>query len=264
MGTRYAVAQRLAQLLSDPMAKISATALPENADLAFPGEPAWAPARLTEAQAQRLLETANPNGRPNADVLRRRLTVSDGEPQEYWQIDFPAHISAQEAALYEAPFARLKRFAPTWQNPFAQATLRRTLGRLSRFLAMPAKADAPDWRWIEDDVLPDENLVVVARDDDFTQGILHSLPFRLWQEQLAREFSPDRIVTSFPFPWAPATPLSALTATQEENRFAIARAARSGSLDTLDAAVLGAYGWTSDLSDQAILDALAALQAQRR
>ena len=224
------------------------TALPENAGLAFVGEAAWAPAVLTTPEAMELMVTVNACGRPNADVLRRRLAVVDDEPVESWQIDFPDHFTGQEAALYEQPCTRLRERAPDsgWLNPHANPALRRALARVSRYLATPAQAGAPDWRWIEDDLLPDASLLVVARDDDFTHGVLLSQPFGVWFEAHYRRLGPGQIVESFPFPWVPATPLSALSAAQEDQRHAIARAARSGGGEPLNSAVFAAYGWPTD------------------
>jgi hypothetical protein len=240
------------------------TPLLENTGLAFPGEAAWSPALLTEREAQKFIRAANACGRPNTDVLRRRLAVVDGEPVEGWQIDFPAHFTTQEAALYEQPFALLqKRSGNVWLNPHTDSALRRALARVSRWLAMPASAVAPDWRWIEDDLLPDATLLVVARDDDFTHGVLRSSPFSAWWHIHQGSMAPDRIVESFPFPWPPATALSALTAVQEEQRHAIARAARNGNVEQLNFAVFAAYGWPADMPTDALLGAVGALALRR-
>lgn len=239
--------------------------LPENAGLAFRGEAGWPPALLTAAQARKITVAPNACGRPNTDVLRRRLAVAGGKPVEGWQIDFPDHFTAQEAALYEQPFSLLRQRATdaAWANPHAQPTLRRALARLSRFLATPADAATPDWRWIEEDLLPDASLLVVARDDDFTHGMLQSALFAGWHHAHRPRLDPVQIVESFPFPWPPATPLSALTASQEESRHAVARAARSGDLDQLNAAVFAAYGWTPERGDEECLKRLVALNRQR-
>ena len=78
--------------------------LAANAGLAFRGEAAWAPAILSGRQAEKLTSAINSCGRPNTDVLRRRLAVIEGSPFESWQIEFPDHFTAQEAALYEQRF----------------------------------------------------------------------------------------------------------------------------------------------------------------
>ena len=236
------------------------TALPENAGLAFPGESKWLPAQLAAREGQQLAAAANRCGRPNSDVLRRRLAVIDGAPTESWQIDFPAHFTDQEAALYEKPFARL---AGVWRNPHANEDLRRALGRLSRYLTMPVAAEVPDWIWVEDDLLPDASLVVVAREDDFTHGTLSSAAFATWYAAHRTKIAPDLVVESFPFPWAPATGLNALTAAQEESRHAVARAIRAGNTDQLNEAVARAYGWPPDLAADELLEKVTALHRSR-
>jgi hypothetical protein len=235
--------------------------LSENAGLAFRGEPAWAPAQLTDRPAKQLLAAANACGRPNSDVLRRRLAVVDGVPVESWAIDFPAHFTSQECALYEQPFARL---ANAGTNPHANPDLRRALARLSRYLAMPAEADVPDWIWVEDELLPDASLVAVAREDDFAHGVLSSAAFAAWYAA-HRPAAPsaDRVVASFPFPWPPATTLNALTAAQEESRHAIARAIRAGNAEQLSEATARAYGWAADLPEDELLRSLTKLHALR-
>ena len=239
--------------------------LAANAGLAYLGEAAWAPAILSGRQAEQLSTAVNPCGRPNSDVLRRRLAVVDGSPSESWQIDFPDHFTNQEAALYERPFARLQAQAPggRWLNPHAQPALRRALARVSRFLASPAQASVPDWRWIEEDLLPDATLLVVARDDDFAHGVLGSALFAVWWHAHLRLCAPVQRVESFPFPWPPATTLSALTAAQESHRHAIARASRSGKAEQLNAAVLAAYGWPAPIPDNIQLENLAELNCRR-
>lgn len=243
------------------MTKLASSPLPENAGLAFLGEVTWPPAQLTDREAKKLLAAANACGRPNIDVLRGHLAVVDGEPVESCQVDFPAYFTAQEAALYEQPFALLQKRAGTWVNPHTNPALRRALARVSRWLALPADATAPDWRWIEEELLPDASLLVVARDDDFTHGVLSSRPFALWWTQHGGQ--PVFAVESFPFPWPPATPLGALSKTQEEHRHSIVRATRAGNTDALNAAVLTAYGWAADLDDAELLEKLAALNRAR-
>lgn len=236
--------------------------LPENAGIAFLGEPGWRPALLTEREARKLISTPNACGRPNVDVLRRWLAVVDGAPAERWQIDFPAHFTIQEAMLYEQPFTRLQNRSPdTWRNPHASPDLRRALARVSRYLAMPADASIPDWRWIEEDLLPDAALLVVARDDDFTHGVLSSQVFARWWHCYQNQ--PLSAVESFPFPWAPGTALSALTKAQEEQRHAVARAARSGIVDQLNAAISAAYGWPAELDEARQVESLARLNRNR-
>ena len=258
----YAFAPPRSQIRSGPVAFLPKS-LPENTGLAFIGEAVWPAALLTDRQAQKLVSANNRCGRPNTDVLRRRLAVVDGERVEVWQIDFPDHFTQQEAALYEEPFDHLQRHAPDWKNPHANPALRRALARVSRYLAMPARADLPDWIWIEDELIPDASLVAVARDDDFTHGVLASDVFAAWHRAYGATLPPDQLIESFPLPWPPATGLSGLTATQEESRHAVARAIRAGNRAALHEAIRHAYGWPVDLPETELRDKVSALQLTR-
>ena len=53
---------------------------------------------------------ANPNGRPNADVLKPWVNGMDltRRPAGKWIIDFGWDMEEADAALYEAPFAHVK------------------------------------------------------------------------------------------------------------------------------------------------------------
>ncbi len=52
----------------------------------------------------------NPNGKPNSDVVKRRLIARDivRENQDGWLIDF-VDRSKEEAELYELPFEYVRR-----------------------------------------------------------------------------------------------------------------------------------------------------------
>ena len=89
----------------------SARALPENAGLCFLGVMKGGPFDLTEEQAKAMLSAPlNPNGRPNSDVVKRRLIGRDvvQRNQNGWLIDF-GEMSESEAALYELPFEYVRR-----------------------------------------------------------------------------------------------------------------------------------------------------------
>ena len=246
------------------------SSLPENAGLAFIGEPGWPQARLTARVAKLFAAAPNPSGRPNSDVLRNSIGLVAGKITEQPQIDFPSHFTEQEAALYREPFRQLhsRGAAPRddrawWINPHAAAELRTALARLERYLAMPVDAKTPEWSWIDSHNLPDASLLAVARDDDFTAGILQSSTFQSWWRRHSAQLPPVKIVSSFPFPWPPNKLLSALNRTQEEQRHALARAARSGNRDQIDSAVVAAYNWSNDSVDDETLAKLTQLNRAR-
>ncbi len=243
--------------------------LQENAALAFDGEPAWAAAQLMERQAKSLETARNPTGRPNADVMRHLVGVRSGQIETAIQIDFPAHFTEQEARLYEKPFQLLLRKvspgsrANWWVNPRANPALRNAIARVERYLATPRDGELPAWDWIESENLPLQTLLIVARDDDFTHGILQSRLFSLWWRTWSHQLSPLEIVESFPFPWPPRKLLSALSRVQEECRLAIARAARAGDQERINAEAASAYAISSDASDQEIVTRLKELNQRQ-
>jgi hypothetical protein len=247
----------------------SPRALSENAGLVFVGERVALTASIPPKLAERMLGTRNPHGKSNADVLRRLATAADPrQPAIHWLIDFPPEMSEREAALYEHPFHHLYRTArPTrdrwWANPYADARLRAALAKRERYLATSIGAEPPAFRWFESGIIPDDTLVAIARDDDFTHGVLQSRGVALWWRRFHSRRTPVLALASFPFPWPLFTTLNALTAAQEEQRHAIARAARGGDSGQLNAAVAAAYGWPAGLGDDELLTHLQTLYRQR-
>lgn len=243
--------------------------LRENSGLGFQGERVALTASIPPKMAERMLGTRNPHGKPNSDVLRQLVTAADPRrPAVHWLVDFPADMGEREASLYEHPFQQLHRaMRPTshrwWVNPHANERLRAALARRERYLATPIGADPPAWTWFDSAILPDETLIAVARDDDFTHGILSARPFALWWRQIHSRRTPTLAIKTYPFPWSPDKGLSELTSAQEEQRHAIARAARSGNGDALEDAVTAAYGWPGGLPDDELLRRLAALNQAR-
>ena len=234
--------------------------LRENSAFAFTGETVEAARVVPAAEARRLLASRNPTGRPNADVLREFIGVApDGTEVRRWAIDFPPTMDESEARLYVAPWTAAARAGIPPVSPHRNDALRNALARLERFLACPGADPQAGFAWIEGDVVPDESLLVWARDDDFSAGVLASRVFGAW---LAGN-PPAAALGSFPFPWPPATPLSALSRQQEELRFEVARAARNEDSAAIDDAVLRAYGWPAELTDGEILARLGALHAER-
>lgn len=225
--------------------------LADNHPFAFRGEAVARARELTAATARRVLAARNPTGKPNADVLREFIGVArDGDEVRRWTFDFPAEMTAAEARLYLQPHALLEQTGAPLATAGRDSALRNALARCERFLASPASDPQPAFAWIEGDVLPDASLVVWARDDDFSAGVLGSRAFALWGAAAGDLLGALR---SFPFPWPPATALSALSRDQEDLRFDLVRAVRREDSTAIDAAVARLYGWAPDSADDAVL-----------
>lgn len=148
--------------------------------------------------------------------------------------------------------------------------------------------------WLQAAVLPDSQIIVVARDDDYTLGVLHSRPHELWalaqgtQLETRPRYTPTTTFETFPFPRATPKQRSEISdAARELDRL------RRGWLDPeawsevrekartltnlynerpqwllnvharLDRAVLQAYGWEADLPAGELLDRLLELNLAR-
>ena len=64
--------------------------------------------------------------------------------------------------------------------------MRRALSGLSRFLVTPRVSKHRLFAWLDRDVLPDCQLIVFARADDYFFGVLHSRPHEVWALAWAR------------------------------------------------------------------------------
>ena len=157
--------------------------------------------------------------------------------------------------------------------------------------------------WIPQAVLPADPLTVFARADDYFFGVLHSKTHALWARgtgtqirvaQSGLRYTPATSFETYPLPWAPGH-----EPTDHPRVVAIAEAARrlvdlrdrwlnppeiaaaelnkrtltnlhnarptwlANAHKALDRAVCDAYGWPHDLTDDALLARLFALNAER-
>lgn len=243
--------------------------LVENTRLAYLGERMNPAFGLTEKAATQMLRLGNPHGKPNANVLREVAAAPNfRRTSRGWQIDFPADMGEEEASLYQGPFHQLARSIHHktpgwWANPSANIELRTNLARRERYLASPIDGAKPEFVWLDASLLPDSSLLVIARDDDFTHGIVQSHAFAHWWTRVHSRRTPTLAFESFPFPWPPRTALNALTAAQEEQRHALALAARGTDPAKLEAAIAAAYGWPAEQTDAELLARLVALTDTR-
>jgi len=296
-----------------------APALRENADLCFRSDEKGGPFDITAEIARPMLDAPlNPNGHPNSDVVRPYVNGLDvtRRPRGMWVIDFGVDMPLEEAALYEQPFAYVQRTvkpardavrsdrerAYWWLHRRAAPDMRRAVARLARFVATPAVAKHRIFVWCDGATIPDHQLYVFAREDDYFLGVLHARPHELWTLRTCTwlgvgndpRYTPTTTFETFPFPWVPGT-----EPTGDPRVDAIAAAARAlveqrdrwlnpdGATDAdlkartltalynarptwldlahrrLDDAVLDAYAWPRDLGDEEILGQLLALNLER-
>ena len=197
--------------------------LDRNRAVAFLGVYKNGPFDITGDLARMWLQLpANPNGRPNADVLKPRVNGMDltRRPAGNWIVDFGEDMGEGDAALYEAPFAhvvenvkpvRLDRRRERhrkywWRHGETRPGMWRALDGLPRFIATPTVSKHRLFVWLDTGVCPDHQLIVIARDDDTTFGILHSRFHEAWSLRLGTSlenrprYTPTTTFETFPFP----------------------------------------------------------------
>jgi type II restriction/modification system DNA methylase subunit YeeA len=204
-----------------------AVALPENANLCFLGVMKGGPFDLDPEQAQKMLAAPlNPNGRPNSDVVKRRLIGRDivQTNQQGWLIDF-GEMTESDAALYELPFEYVKREVKPlrdenrdrlmkqnwWLHGRTRQALRKALVGLSRCIVTPEVAKHRIFVWMSTDVVPDHKLHVIVRDDDYFFGVLQSKLHEVWTLSTCSwlgvgndpSYNSNTTFETFPFPWPP-------------------------------------------------------------
>ena len=175
--------------------------IPENTGVAFMGDTKGGPFDVPGDLAREWLSLpANPNGRPNADVLKPWVNGMDitRRPAGKWVVDFGWETSEAEAALYEAPFQHMRdNVYPKrqrnrreayrlnwWRHVEPRQGMWRALNGLPRCIVTPTLAKHRLFAWLGTSVCPDHQLIVVARDDDTTSGILHSRFHEAWSLRL--------------------------------------------------------------------------------
>ena len=174
----------------------TAQRLPENAGVSYVADVKGGKFDIPGSRAREmLLQPTNINGRPNEDVVFPWVNGLDAtrRPRDMFIIDFGVMPEA-DAAPYEVPFeyveehvqparSKVRRKAYRerwWQHVEPQMKMRELVAPLSRFIATPTLAKHRLFVWLSAPTLPDHQLIVVAREDDYTFGVLHSRAHELW------------------------------------------------------------------------------------
>ena len=199
--------------------------LARNAGVAFMGDTKGGPFDVPGDLAREWLqEPANPNGRPNSDVLAPWMNgmAITRRPADKWIVDFGWTMVKEEAALYEGPFQHAREHVYPmrrgnrresygvnwWWHVEPRQGMWKALDTLSRYIVTPTVAKHGLFAWLEARVCPDHQLIVIAREDDTTFGILHSRCHEAWSLRLGTWlgkgndslYTPATSFETFPFP----------------------------------------------------------------
>jgi hypothetical protein len=208
--------------------------LPENSGVSFQGVLQVGAFDISGVLARQWLLLPNSDDKANSDVLRPCWNGLDivRNDRDIWMIDFGCGMKEGAAAVYELPFQYVvnnvkyalaakiadweaqnrnaqhvkKQYKTWWQFLSARLEMRKALAPLSRYICTPRVAKYRLLRWADKSILPDSALVVIARADDTTFGILHSRCHELWALRLGTSledrprYTPTTTFETFPFP----------------------------------------------------------------
>lgn len=247
------------KLVSEINANLSADANTGNAPtvlnnvhVGFLGSCKGGPFDISQNEAVQLLNSGgNPHGLPNSDVMKPVVNSSDllGRNPPRWIID-NANLSLSSACLYERPHELvIKRVKPSrdsnrnpwlkenwWRPQRMRPEMRNSIHPLDRFLVTPTTAKHRIFLWLNHPILPDHQLIVFARSDDFFFGVLHSRFHETWslaqgtqlrEKESGFRYTPTTCFETFPFPWDHRLPVTALTPEQQTHHAKISEAARA-------------------------------------
>ena len=202
--------ERVTSILSDLSASAGfdltkAAPLPQNANVCFVGVILNGEFELPGDDARSMLQApVNVNGKPNSEVLRPTLNGDDfnGERPDKWVVDFGTGMTCGEAAHFERPFQYIDEnvrpyrqrtkadgsFAVRakserenwWRHARSRPAMRKALSKVERFIATPMVSSYRTFGFLDRSILPDQKLVVFARNDFSTLGILHSRLHEVW------------------------------------------------------------------------------------
>jgi len=225
--------------------------LAENRDVAFMGDTKGGAFDISGEQAREwLLLPLNPNGRPNADVLRPWMNGMDVTRRSAgkWIVDFGWTMTEAQAALYEAPFAHVREHVKPsrdknkreayqrnwWRHVEPRPGMIKALASLERYMVTPTVAKHRLFVFLPKAVLADHQLIAIARDDDTSFGILHSRFHEVWALRLGTwlgvgndpRYTPSTTFETFPFPEGLTPNIPAADYAGDPRAIAIAEAAR--------------------------------------
>ena len=222
-----------------------------NIGVAFMGDTKGGPFNVPGEQAREwLCKPANPNGRPNSDVLKPWVNGMDltRRPTGKWIVDFGWSMTQEEAALYEAPFQHTKEHVYPmrqqnrreayrihwWRHVEPRPGMWDALDGLSRYIATPCVAKHRYSLARRPRICPDHAANRHRRDDDTTFGILHSRFHEAWSLRLCTwlgkgndpRYTPTTTFETFPFPEGLSPNIPASDYANDPRAVAIAEAAR--------------------------------------
>lgn len=188
-----------------------------------------------------LLSYGNPNGRPNSDVVRPILNYAQlvSRVASRWVVFFPPDLHEEAASLYERPFEFVRSTVKPsrdnnprktyrekwWLHGEARPAMLLALSGRGRFLGTNRTGKHRVFFWVEEVVLPSDQIVAFPEASDERFGILHSRCHELWaraqgtqlrERQSGFRYTPTTTFETFPLPEATPDQQAAIGASAKE------------------------------------------------
>ncbi|MCB0028613.1 MAG: class I SAM-dependent DNA methyltransferase, partial [Anaerolineales bacterium] len=218
------VSQINAELTAGSFVVGDAQQLAENSELAFMGAVKGGSFDIPEELAKVMLagDESSPN-RSNREVIKPTANATDitGRWRNYWIIDFGTDATMAEAQQFVEPFTYVEQIVkperekgkPTrsewWLHMRPGKSMRQAINPLARYIATPAHSKHRVFVWFSNSILSTHAIVIVAREDDYFFGVLHSKLHEQWALRLGTSledrprYTPTTSFQTFPFPWSP-------------------------------------------------------------
>ena len=287
----------------------TAQRLQENLGISFMGDTKGGPFDIPGSLAREMLDSPNPHGRSNSEVVKPWVNGRDitARPRQMWIIDFN-DLPLEQAALYEVPFEYVNTHVRPmrlenkrqlyadhwWLHMEPRPGLREAVKSVNKFIATPRVSKHRLFVWVQKETLPDSATIAVARDDDYTFGVLHSRLHEVWALRMGTQletrprYTPTTCFETFPFPeptsdqraviaeaarelnqrrevWLnpPNLPDKELKKRTLTNLYNARPTWLQHAHERLDKAVLDAYGWPENPTDAEMLERLLTLNLER-
>jgi len=204
----------------------AAARLLENENICYRSDEKGGAFDISADVAEKILKApSNPHNKPNSDVVRPYFNAKDilQVSQNNWVIDFGVDVSMADASLYEIPFEYIKKNVKPvrevgrnerekqywWLHRRPAPDMRIAVSELKRFIVTPSVSKHRIFVWLQNGAIPDHQLYVFAREDDYFFGVLHSRIHEIWALKQGTSledrprYTPTTTFETFPFPFSP-------------------------------------------------------------
>jgi len=209
-----------------------------NADVSFMGDTKGGAFDIPAERAVSFLKLPNPHGKPNSDVVVPWTNGMDvtRRSRGMWIVDFGTDMPESEAASYQAPFEYIREHVHPvrkdnrrdsyrnrwWLHVEPRGGMRAAFAGHPRFLATTTVSKHRLFVWMAAPTLPDHQLIVFSRSDDWFFGVLQSRTHEIWGLKLGTRletrprYTPTTCFDTFPFPEPTDVQREAITAAATE------------------------------------------------